>query len=95
MNCFVNLFFPPPQLPIHKSVVVSLRNSDDSDSDADTCSSSQMAFGGLEFMIKEARRTAEVGPVHRRCCRQKAMDIIYRIYSVTKNRTLCWSHPFL
>ncbi|CAF89165.1 unnamed protein product, partial [Tetraodon nigroviridis] len=46
-------------LPVHKSVVVSLRDSDDSDSDVDNGSSSQMAFGGLEFMIKEARRTAE------------------------------------
>lgn len=42
-------------------MVVSLRDSDDSDSDVDNCSSAQMAFGGLEFMIKEARRTAEVG----------------------------------
>lgn len=41
-------------------MVVSLRESDDSDSDGDTGSSSQMVFGGLEFMIKEARRTAEV-----------------------------------
>ena len=49
------------QLPRHKSVVVSLRDSDDSDSDVDACSSSQAAFGGLEFMIKEARRTVEVG----------------------------------
>lgn len=48
------------QLPRHKSVVVSLRDSDDSDSDVDACSSSQAAFGGLEFMIKEARRTVEV-----------------------------------
>lgn len=52
----------PLQLPIHKAVVVSLRDSDDSDSDVDNCSSTQMGFGGLEFMIKEARRTAEVGP---------------------------------
>lgn len=57
------MFFLSLQLPIHKSVVVSLRDSDDSDSDVDNCSSSQMSFGGLEFMIKEARRTAEVGVV--------------------------------
>lgn len=48
------------QLPIHKAVVVSLKDSDDSDSDVDNCSSAPMGFGGLEFMIKEARRTAEV-----------------------------------
>nr|XP_033490831.1 zinc finger C3H1 domain-containing protein-like isoform X2 [Epinephelus lanceolatus] len=49
----------PLMLPRHKSVVVSLKDSDDSDSDMDACSSSQSAFGGLEFMIKEARRTVE------------------------------------
>ncbi|XP_076588884.1 zinc finger C3H1 domain-containing protein [Chaetodon auriga] len=49
----------PLVLPRHKSVVVSLNDSDDSDSDMDACSSTQAAFGGLEFMIKEARRTVE------------------------------------
>uniref|UniRef100_A0A673WVR4 Zinc finger C3H1-type containing n=1 Tax=Salmo trutta TaxID=8032 RepID=A0A673WVR4_SALTR len=49
-------------LPRHKAVVVQLNGSDDSDSDMETCSSStqtQFVFGGLEFMIKEARRSAE------------------------------------
>ncbi|MEQ2268564.1 hypothetical protein XENORESO_004737 [Xenotaenia resolanae] len=49
----------PLVLPRHKSVVVSLKDSDDSDSDLDPCSSSQTVFGGLEFMIKEVRRTVE------------------------------------
>ncbi|XP_056907701.1 zinc finger C3H1 domain-containing protein-like isoform X2 [Takifugu flavidus] len=49
----------PLVLPIHKAVVVSLKDSDDSDSDVDNGSSTPMGFGGLEFMIKEARRTAE------------------------------------
>ncbi|KAM7415223.1 hypothetical protein PAMA_019848 [Pampus argenteus] len=49
----------PLVLPRHKSVVVSLNDSDDSDSDVDACSSAQTVFGGLEFMIKEARRTVE------------------------------------
>ncbi|XP_027892211.1 zinc finger C3H1 domain-containing protein isoform X2 [Xiphophorus couchianus] len=49
----------PLVLPRHKSVVVSLKDSDDSDSDMDACSSSQSVFGGLEFMIKEVRRTVE------------------------------------
>ncbi|XP_062276404.1 zinc finger C3H1 domain-containing protein-like isoform X2 [Scomber scombrus] len=49
----------PLLLPRHKSVVVSLNDSDDSDSDVDASSSSQAMFGGLEFMIKEARRTVE------------------------------------
>nr|XP_046251308.1 zinc finger C3H1 domain-containing protein-like isoform X2 [Scatophagus argus] len=49
----------PLVLPRHKSVVVSLKDSEDSDSDMDACSSTQAAFGGLEFMIKEARRTVE------------------------------------
>ncbi|KAK9516050.1 hypothetical protein VZT92_024012 [Zoarces viviparus] len=48
----------PLVLPRHKSVVVSLIDSDDSDSDVDQCSSSQ-TFGGLESMIREARRTVE------------------------------------
>ncbi|XP_077567095.1 zinc finger C3H1 domain-containing protein isoform X2 [Stigmatopora nigra] len=47
----------PLVLPRHKSVVVSLDESDDSDSDS-------APMGGLEFMIKEARRTAEVNAVH-------------------------------
>lgn len=62
LDACVEFLSPLPQLPIHKAVVVSLRDSDDSDSDVDNCSSTQMGFGGLEFMIKEARRTAEVGP---------------------------------
>ncbi|XP_029379104.1 zinc finger C3H1 domain-containing protein isoform X2 [Echeneis naucrates] len=49
----------PLVLPRHKSVVVSLNDSDDSDSDLDACSSTQSVFGGLEFMIKEVRRTVE------------------------------------
>lgn len=39
-------------------MVVSLNGSDDSDSDLDAAA--QGMYGGLEFMIKEARRTAEV-----------------------------------
>ncbi|XP_020312656.1 zinc finger C3H1 domain-containing protein isoform X1 [Oncorhynchus kisutch] len=52
----------PLMLPRHKAVVVQLNGSDDSDSDMEACSSStqtQSVFGGLEFMIKEARRNAE------------------------------------
>lgn len=48
-------------------MVVSLKDSDDSDSDVDNCSSTPMGFGGLEFMIKEARRTAEVSPGWMEC----------------------------
>ncbi|MFT7796706.1 zinc finger C3H1 domain-containing protein [Arapaima gigas] len=46
-------------LPRHKSVVVQLNGSDDSDSEGDIPNAVQMVFGGLESMIKEARRTAE------------------------------------
>ncbi|KAL2094014.1 hypothetical protein ACEWY4_011326 [Coilia grayii] len=52
----------PPVLPRHKPVVVQLNGSDDSDSDSESTSSpptSHSIFGGLESMIKEARRTAE------------------------------------
>ncbi|XP_039721956.1 zinc finger C3H1 domain-containing protein isoform X2 [Pteropus medius] len=45
-------------LPKHKSVVVTLNDSDDSESDGEA-SKSNSVFGGLESMIKEARRTAE------------------------------------
>lgn len=62
------------QLPRHKSVVVSLNDSDDSDSDMDACSSTQAAFGGLEFMIKEARRTVEVSPT--RCNRPTLKSVV-------------------
>ena len=51
------------QLPKHKSVVVTLNDSDDSDSDGEASKSAGGVFGGLESMIKEARRTAEVSTV--------------------------------
>ncbi|KAG9490291.1 hypothetical protein GDO78_005923 [Eleutherodactylus coqui] len=47
------------KLPKHKSVVVTLNASDDSESDAEQPSPGVGVFGGLESMIKEARRTAE------------------------------------
>ncbi|TTJ07845.1 Zinc finger C3H1 domain-containing protein [Bagarius yarrelli] len=43
-------------LPRHKSVVVRLNASDDSDSEMEASGSVQSVFGGLESMIKEARR---------------------------------------
>uniref|UniRef100_A0A4X2KHN1 Zinc finger C3H1-type containing n=1 Tax=Vombatus ursinus TaxID=29139 RepID=A0A4X2KHN1_VOMUR len=46
-------------LPKHKSVVVTLNDSDDSESDGEPSNSTNSVFGGLESMIKEARRTAE------------------------------------
>ncbi|XP_056430091.1 zinc finger C3H1 domain-containing protein isoform X2 [Hyla sarda] len=46
------------KLPKHKSVVVTLNASDDSESDPEPASPVGV-FGGLESMIKEARRTAE------------------------------------
>ncbi|XP_044612343.2 zinc finger C3H1 domain-containing protein isoform X1 [Equus asinus] len=46
-------------LPKHKSVVVTLNDSDDSESDVEASKSTNSVFGGLESMIKEARRTAE------------------------------------
>uniref|UniRef100_A0A2D4HB06 Uncharacterized protein n=4 Tax=Micrurus TaxID=8634 RepID=A0A2D4HB06_MICLE len=46
-------------LPKHKSVVVTLNDSDDSESDAEQPNSTSNEFGGLESMIKEARRTVE------------------------------------
>ncbi|XP_031794834.1 zinc finger C3H1 domain-containing protein isoform X2 [Sarcophilus harrisii] len=46
-------------LPKHKSVVVTLNDSDDSESDGEPSNATNSVFGGLESMIKEARRTAE------------------------------------
>ncbi|XP_054844087.1 zinc finger C3H1 domain-containing protein isoform X2 [Eublepharis macularius] len=46
-------------LPKHKSVVVTLNDSDDSESDTEQVNSAASVFGGLESMIKEARRTVE------------------------------------
>ncbi|NXY40976.1 ZC3H1 protein, partial [Ceuthmochares aereus] len=47
-------------LPKHKSVVVTLNDSDDSESDGEPSNSTNSVFGGLESMIKEARRNVEV-----------------------------------
>ncbi|KAG8439685.1 hypothetical protein GDO86_005747 [Hymenochirus boettgeri] len=47
------------KLPKHKSVVVTLNASDDSESDGEPVNTNPGVFGGLESMIKEARRTAE------------------------------------
>lgn len=53
-------FFSSIQLPKHKSVVVTLNDSDDSESDGEPSNSTNSVFGGLESMIKEARRNVEV-----------------------------------
>ncbi|KAM5170774.1 zinc finger C3H1 domain-containing protein isoform 2-T2 [Mantella aurantiaca] len=47
------------KLPRHKSVVVTLNASDSDESDPEPASPVLGVFGGLESMIKEARRTAE------------------------------------
>lgn len=44
-------------------MVVTLNDSDDSESDVEASKSTNSVFGGLESMIKEARRTAEVSAV--------------------------------
>lgn len=51
------------QLPKHKSVVVTLNDSDDSESDGEPSNSTSSVFGGLESMIKEARRNVEVNAI--------------------------------
>ncbi|XP_053924074.1 zinc finger C3H1 domain-containing protein isoform X1 [Cuculus canorus] len=50
-------------LPKHKSVVVTLNDSDDSESDGEPSNSTNSVFGGLESMIKEARRNVEASKV--------------------------------
>lgn len=72
------------QLPKHKSVVVTLNDSDDSESDGEA-SKSNSVFGGLESMIKEARRTAEVSAI----MKDKKKDdllIIIKVYFFLKIR---------
>lgn len=44
-------------------MVVTLNDSDDSESDGEASKSTNSVFGGLESMIKEARRTAEVSAI--------------------------------
>lgn len=44
-------------------MVVTLNDSDDSESDGEASKTTNSVFGGLESMIKEARRTAEVGAI--------------------------------
>ncbi|OXB59823.1 hypothetical protein ASZ78_007306 [Callipepla squamata] len=51
------------ELPKHKSVVVTLNDSDDSESDGEPSNSTNSVFGGLESMIKEARRNVEASRV--------------------------------
>ncbi|NXP07280.1 ZC3H1 protein, partial [Thinocorus orbignyianus] len=63
---FVRVPRPPRAvitLPKHKSVVVTLNDSDDSESDAEPSNSTNSVFGGLESMIKEARRNVEASKI--------------------------------
>lgn len=47
-------------------MVIRLNASDDSDSEIEASGSAQCVFGGLESMIKEARRSVEVREKTRR-----------------------------
>ncbi|XP_071623031.1 zinc finger C3H1 domain-containing protein isoform X2 [Heliangelus exortis] len=63
---FVRVPRPPRAvitLPKHKSVVVTLNDSDDSESDGEPSNSANSVFGGLESMIKEARRNVEASKI--------------------------------
>ncbi|KAM6146253.1 LOW QUALITY PROTEIN: zinc finger C3H1 domain-containing protein [Phoenicopterus ruber ruber] len=63
---FVRVPRPPRAviaLPKHKSVVVTLNDSDDSESDGEPSNSTNSVFGGLESMIKEARRNVEASKI--------------------------------
>ncbi|XP_051886701.1 zinc finger C3H1 domain-containing protein-like isoform X2 [Pristis pectinata] len=61
-------------IPRHKSVVVRLDDSDDSESDNEQPSLSMGVFGGLESMIREARRTAEASKPKPRLKAEKEND---------------------
>lgn len=64
---------PLIMIPRHKSVVVRLDDSDDSDSDNEQ-PSLMGVFGGLESMIREARRTAEASKPKPRLKAEKEND---------------------
>ncbi|XP_078273463.1 zinc finger C3H1 domain-containing protein isoform X2 [Rhinoraja longicauda] len=61
-------------IPRHKSVVVRLDDSDDSESDNEQPSISMGVFGGLESMIREARRTVEASKPKPRLKAEKEND---------------------
>lgn len=57
-------------------MVVTLNDSDDSESDGEASKSTNSVFGGLESMIKEARRTAEVSPIKKNEKKDNLLAII-------------------
>ncbi|GCB70448.1 hypothetical protein scyTo_0008580 [Scyliorhinus torazame] len=61
-------------IPRHKSVVVRLDDSDDSESDNEQSNSNVGVFGGLESMIREARRSAEASKPKPRLKAEKEND---------------------
>ncbi|XP_067855540.1 zinc finger C3H1 domain-containing protein [Heptranchias perlo] len=61
-------------IPRHKSVVVRLDDSDDSESDNEQSSLNVGVFGGLESMIREARRSAEASKPKPRLKAEKEND---------------------
>lgn len=58
-------------------MVVTLNDSDDSESEGETSKSTNSVFGGLESMIKEARRTAEVSEINLKGERNGCMAAFY------------------
>uniref|UniRef100_UPI00398EBB42 zinc finger C3H1 domain-containing protein-like isoform X2 n=1 Tax=Pristiophorus japonicus TaxID=55135 RepID=UPI00398EBB42 len=65
---------PLIMIPRHKSVVVRLDDSDDSESDNEQSSLNVGVFGGLETMIREARRSAEASKPKPRLKAEKEND---------------------
>ncbi|XP_078424042.1 zinc finger C3H1 domain-containing protein isoform X1 [Cetorhinus maximus] len=61
-------------IPRHKSVVVRLDDSDDSESDSEQSNLNVGVFGGLESMIREARRSAEASKPKPRLKAEKEND---------------------
>ncbi|XP_067906526.1 zinc finger C3H1 domain-containing protein isoform X2 [Heterodontus francisci] len=65
---------PLIMIPRHKSVVVRLDDSDDSESDNEQSNLNVGVFGGLESMIREARRSAEASKPKPRLKAEKEND---------------------
>lgn len=66
-------------------MVVTLNDSDDSESDGEASKSTNSVFGGLESMIKEARRTAEVSAVMKNEKKDDLLIVIKAFFFLPEN----------
>lgn len=67
--------------------MVTLNDSDDSESDGEPSNSTNSVFGGLESMIKEARRNVEVNIISILFCSDFALYVEFKLQNLIKT---CW-----